>query len=97
MIINIDIFEDVFIILNCLYIEEDGDEIVLDYVIYLCILDDNLVGFFKLGGIDFEYVILVGEYFWNCLKFYNFMINLSSVLIVIENVICEDEKLVFYF
>lgn len=25
------------------------------------------------------------------------MINLSSVLIVIENVICEDEKLVFYF
>lgn len=57
MIINIDIFEDVFIILNCLYIEEDGDEIVLDYVIYLCILGDNLVGFFKLGGRDFDYLI----------------------------------------
>lgn len=57
LIINIDIFEDVIIVLNCIYIEDDGDVIELDYVIYWCIFEGSLVGFFKFGGMDFDYLI----------------------------------------
>lgn len=83
--------------MNCSYTEEDGDEIVSDHAIYLRILDDNLAGFSKPGGIDPEYVTPVGEYLRNRSKLYNPTINSSSALIVIENVICEDEKPAFYF
>lgn len=82
--------------MNCSYTEEDGDEIVSDHAIYLRILYDNLAGFSKPGGRDPDY-LTQGEYLRNRSKLYNPTINSSSALIVIENVICEDEKPAFYF
>lgn len=96
--VNVDNFEEVLVVLNCMYVEEDGEIIDGGCFIIWCSFGfdgKNIVGFLKLGG-DGYIFYLNGEYFWNCLKFYNFMENLISVLIVIENVLCGDDKWIFY-
>lgn len=92
---NIDTFEDASIILNCTYTEDDGDVIESDHAIYLRTEVGNLAGFSKPGGLDPDY-LTHGEYLRNRSKLYNPTVNSTRALIVIENVICEDEKPTYY-
>lgn len=92
---NIDTFEDASIVLNCTYTEDDGDVLESDHAIYWRTLEGTLVGFSKPGGVDPDY-LTQGEYLRNRSKLYNPTMNSTSALIVIENVICEDEKPAYY-
>lgn len=96
--VNVDNFEEASVVLNCTYAEEDGETIDGGRSItWRSSGSDgkNIAGFSKPGG-DGHTFYSNGEYLRNRSKLYNPTENSTSALIVIENVLCGDDKRIFH-